>query len=115
MRKMQKEEELPIPDVMPEPIPNNRPGKNPLVLKSQDFWFKIFGMLNQLWALIEEDPESGHVVVYWIDDNSGVRKKREFPTAQAAEMFLLEDGYRLYSQDRRAWAFLIPPGNPYNN
>ena len=113
LRKMQKEEDLPIPDVMPEPYPNNRPGKNPLLIKSQDFWFKIFGMLNQLWALIEEDTDNGKVVVYWINDLSVIVKSQEFGSCDEAQQYLESDGYRLFELSRHVWSILCPPGNPY--
>ena len=113
LRKMQNEEDLPIPDVMPEPYPNNRPGKNPLLIKSQDFWFKIFGMLNQLWALIEEDTNNGKVVVYWINDLSVIVKSQEFGSCDEAQQYLESDGYRLFELSRHVWSILCPPGNPY--
>lgn len=113
LRKMQNEEDLPIPEVMPEPYPNNRPGKNPLLIKSQDFWFKIFGMLNQLWALIEEDTNNGKVVVYWINDLSVIVKSQEFGSCDEAQQYLESDGYRLFELSRHVWSILCPPGNPY--
>lgn len=113
LRKMQNEEDLPIPDVMPEPYPNNRPGKNPLLIKSQNFWFKIFGMLNQLWALIEEDTNNGKVVVYWINDLSVIVKSQEFGSCDEAQQYLESDGYRLFELSRHVWSILCPPGNPY--
>lgn len=113
LRKMQNEEDLPIPDVMPEPYPNNSPGKNPLLIKSQDFWFKIFGMLNQLWALIEEDTNNGKVVVYWINDLSVIVKSQEFGSCDEAQQYLESDGYRLFELSRHVWSILCPPGNPY--
>lgn len=114
LRKMQKEEDLAIPDVMPEPYPNNRPGKNPLLIKSQDFWFKIFGMLNQLWVLIEDAADSERVVVYWINDISAIVKSQEFANREEAKQFIQKDGYRLFGLSRDVWSILCPPGNPYS-
>ncbi len=42
-------------------------------IQNRDLWLKIVDMLQQNWALIEEDPEAGGVTVYFVRDGSGAR------------------------------------------
>ncbi|MGV1017559.1 MAG: hypothetical protein ACOYBW_09295 [Fluviibacter phosphoraccumulans] len=99
--------------VMPEPWINTKPGKNPIALSSKRFWFKIFGMLNQLWALIEPRTDSEEVTVYWIDDNASIVKSGEFISEQAAWIALEDSGFILFEDERDVWEIMCPPGGPY--
>lgn len=101
------------PIKMPEPWINTCPGKNPLVLSSQFFWFKIFGMLNQLWAVIEPSIDSESVTIYWIDDNACLFKSQEFAGEQDAWDFLAIEGYKRFEEELGVWEILCPPGGPY--
>lgn len=100
--------------VMPEPWVNHKPTKNPVVLSSKWFWFKIFGMLNQLWALIEPKANSETVTIYWIDDNARIVNSEECASEEAAYDQLIHDGYRLFENEPDVWEILRPPGGPYN-
>ncbi len=63
------------PDWM-EPQQKPEPWRRPFLppehqdIQSRDYWFKIFGMLNQVWVLIDK-PDEGcdAVAVFHIDDN----------------------------------------------
>ena len=100
--------------VMPEPWVNTKPGKNPITLTNKWFWFKIFGMLNQIWALIEPLADSESVTVYWIDDSARILRSQEFATEEEARNALVQDGYRLFEHESEVWEILCPPGGPYN-
>lgn len=100
--------------VMPEPWINTKPGKNPIVLTSRWFWFKIFGMLNQLWALIESRADSEMVTIYWIDDNASIIKSEEYASEDLAWAELQGQGYKLFEEEPDVWEIMCPPGGPYN-
>lgn len=99
--------------VMPEPWVNTKPGKDLLTLSSKWFWFKIFGMLNQVWALIEPRSDSDEVTVYWIDDNASIIDSAEFASEAAAWSELESEGYKLFEDSPDVWEIMCPPGGPY--
>lgn len=102
------------PVEMPEPWVNTKPGKNPITLTSRWFWFKIFGMLNQLWALIEPQADSETVTIYWIDDNASIIKSEEFASEDLAWAELQGQGYKLFEEEQDVWEIMCPPGGPYS-
>ena len=51
--------------------------KQHMEIKSTDFWFKIIEFLQQNWALIEEQSDSGCIVCF-IHDASGVFDRMSF-------------------------------------
>lgn len=93
----------------------SRLGKTEAVeIRSRDYWFKIFGMLNQLWVLIDKPAEDAEVVfAYWIDDNSKITDIEVFDDEGTARLHLIEDGYRRYDETPDVSSFLIPPGEPF--
>lgn len=101
--------------VMPEPWVNTKPGKNPITLTSRWFWYKIFGMLNQVWALIEPLANSESVTIYWIDDNARIIESRIFDSEELASSALEHDGFKQFENEPDVWEIMCPPGGPYSN
>lgn len=100
---------------MPEPWVNTKRLKNPIELSSKSFWFKIFGMLNQVWALIEPLADSESVTVYWIDDNASIIESRVFESENLASAELECEGFKLFEEEPDVWEMMCPPGGPYSS
>lgn len=83
-----------------------------IVLSSRDYWFKVVGMLQQNWALIESVSADG-CRVYFISDTSGVFDELEFTDTTTAEAALRRNGFARFAADEQAQQFLSIPGPPY--
>jgi hypothetical protein len=81
-------------------------------IKSTDFWFKIIEFLQQNWALIEEQPDSG-CIVYFIHDASGVFDRMSFKTIAEAKTALYRNGFTRLADDKVAQSGLASPVPPY--
>ncbi len=81
-------------------------------IQSRDFWFKVVEMLQQNWALIEEDPEGG-VTVYFIHDGSGVFDQMDFTSREEAGAALRRNGFERYEKDVEWQKFIAPPRPPF--
>lgn len=81
-------------------------------ITSHDYWFKVVGMLQQNWALIENISADG-CRVYFISDTSGVFDELEFADTQAAEAALRRNGFARFDDDKEAQKFLSTPSPPY--
>ncbi|MCF8260333.1 MAG: hypothetical protein K9J12_06135 [Melioribacteraceae bacterium] len=82
-------------------------------INSIDFWFKVTGMLQQNWALIESTPNQS-VIVYFIHDASGLFDQMIFPTINEAIEGLKRNGFRRYVEDREFQEITLPPSKPYH-
>ena len=82
-------------------------------IASTDFWFKLVGMLQQNWALIDTEPAGG-VTVWFIDDGSGVFDQMRFPTAKLAAAALRNNDFQRLAANPGAREFISPPGPPYS-
>ena len=83
-------------------------------IKSKDFWLNIVDFLQQYWALIEKDKETGKSMVYFIHESSGVFATMEFETCEIAEKALLQNGFKKYSDPLEKYSeYLSPPKEPY--
>ena len=80
-------------------------------IKSRDYWFKIVEFLQQNWALIEH--QEADVVVWFIDDASGVFDKMEFTTPIQSEEALQRNGFRRYADDLESQEFIATPKPPF--
>ena len=85
-----------------------------LSLKSRDFWVKVVEMLQQNWALIEEEAD-GAVDVHFIGDTSGIFDHMSFPSQEAAVAALRRNGFRRYAEDEKLQSFLTPPSSPFHD
>jgi hypothetical protein len=83
-----------------------------LEIHSRDYWVKVVEMLQQNWALIDQEVQ-GKAVVHFIDDRSGVFDRINFDSASAAQSSLIENGFRRYSEDPKLQEFLSPPEPPF--
>lgn len=82
-------------------------------IKSRDFWVKIVEYLQQNWAVIEPVDANG-VVVYFVEDASGVFDEMEFPSAMDAAAALRRNGFRRYAEAPDLQVFLRPPREPFH-
>jgi hypothetical protein len=77
-------------------------------IQSREFWFKVVGMLQQNWALVESTLEGG-VRVLFIDDASTVFDEMAFPSDRDAAAQLERNGFAKYDDDEEAKNFIRPP------
>lgn len=104
------------PPKKPKPCVSDHLPPNAFEIHSQDYWFKIFGMLNQLWVLIDRPVEGAEAVTaYWIDDFSYIVKRNVFKDAATARANLVQDEYRRFDDEPDVWSFLVPPGGPFSS
>ena len=68
-------------------------------------------MLQQNWALIDEDEE--RCTVYFIGDTSGVFDQIKFDSEDSAQQALSRNGFARLADDKEAQDFLTPPAAPF--
>jgi len=66
----------------------------PVTVHSPTLWVKVFGMLSQSWAAID-DLASGGVRIWFFDDGGSVFDKLDYPIRQAAREALLRNGWHV--------------------
>ena len=81
-------------------------------MKGHDFWIKIIEMLQQNWALIEENPDKS-VTVFFITDNSDVFDQLNFSSKKEAKKALRRNGFGRYEDDPSFERFVCPPKPPF--
>lgn len=81
-------------------------------IKSRDYWVKVVEMLQQNWALIDEQPD-GRAKVCFIGDTSRVFDEMMFPSVAEAERALRRNGFGRFAEDPEAKDFLLPPPPPF--
>jgi hypothetical protein len=82
-----------------------------ITIQSTDFWVKVVEMLQQNWALIED--ETPGVRVYFISDISDVFDEIAFPSASPAKEALRKNGFRRFADGADLQSFLRPPSAPF--
>lgn len=82
-----------------------------VTIQSRDFWFKVTGMLQQNWALIDPDPAG--VIVYFLGDTSGVFDEMRFRSNEEAAHALETIGFRRLAPDVSASTNLLCPEPPF--
>ena len=80
--------------------------------QSLDYWLKIVEMLQQNWALIEENSDQS-ATVYFITDASTVFDQMNFASKKEAIMGLRRNGFERYEDYPSYKTFVIPPKMPY--
>lgn len=83
-----------------------------VIFRSTEFWFKIVGMLQHNWALIETQ-EIGVEVVFF-DDLNCVFDRLDFRSTEEAEVALERNGFGRYDDDMQAQEFIAKPANPFS-
>jgi len=103
-------------DALKQPLLHSRDQKDEsihhgqcITVHSPTLWVKVFGMLNQSWAAIDDLP-SGGVRIWFIDDLGSVFDKIDYPMRQAALDALHRNGWHVAKQD-----FIIAAGRPDSN
>jgi hypothetical protein len=81
--------------------------------QSTDFWVKVVGMLQQNWALIENEP-AGRIRVHFITDTSGIFDEIGFESAGHAQAALTRNGFRRLSDNTDLQSILRPPSAPFH-
>jgi hypothetical protein len=82
-------------------------------LQSTDFWVKVVDMLQQNWALIENEPAGGTRIDF-ITDTSGIFDEIAFESAGHAEAALTRNGFRRFADSPDLQSFLRPPSAPFH-
>lgn len=82
-------------------------------IKSDDFWVKVVGMLQQNWALVEPTPD-GDVHVFFINDTSGIFDELTLSSEEQAIKALGGNGFSCYADEEEMQSFLCPPSSPYH-
>lgn len=82
-------------------------------ISSRNFWVKVVEFLQQNWAIIVPDDETG-VTVHFVDDVSGVFDRLSFPSLKTAEAALRRNGFDRYSEKPELQSFLRPPAPPFH-
>ncbi len=83
----------------------------PLVeIQSRDYWYKVTGMLQQNWALVEQSGK-----VFFINDASGVFDEMKFLSIDDAFSSLERNGFSRYAADAGSQQFLSPPKAPFKS
>lgn len=75
-------------------------------------WFKVVGMLQQTWALVEPGT-SGEVTIVFLDDEGTVFDELVEPSSLVARQLLQLNGFRRWEDDTEAQKFIRPPSPPY--
>lgn len=101
------------PPLKPEPWVNPSLHGRIVPLQSRVYWYKIFGMLQQGWALVEPDPDGRGVMLYKVRDDSEIYGQQWFADVASAETFLLFNGYQRFDESPDVWSILVPPGGPF--
>ena len=83
-------------------------------INSKDFWVNIVDFLQQYWALIEQDSDSGNVTVFFIHEGSGIFANMKFESIEIAEKALMQNGFKKYTDPYENYReFMKPPKEPY--
>jgi hypothetical protein len=67
-------------------------------IKGRDYWIKVVGMLQQNWALIEENSDQ-ICTVYFVDDGENIFDSMEFALVNEARQGLLDNGFHRYADN----------------
>lgn len=81
---------------------------NEILIQSRDYWFKIIEMLQQNWALVDNERDGG-AVVYFIDDAAGNFDRMQFTSKEEAFIALRKNGFRRYEEDIESHRFISTP------
>jgi len=85
-------------------------------ITNRDYWFKVVGMLQQNWAIIEKHDNGDSCTVFFISDGSRVFDKIVFSSSIDARVGLKQNGFRLYSENYlQVQKFLTPPPPPFHD
>jgi len=90
------------------PSQGNAPASKP-----PDYFVKIIEMLQQNWAVIENEP-SGKVRVYFLTDTSDIFDEMLFCHREEAQLALIRNGFENYSSNPELHQFLRPPSQPFH-
>lgn len=87
--------------------------RNPVEIRSRDFWVKVVEMLQQNWALIDDDTDSKGCTVYFVGDTGRVFDRMRFNDSAEARAGLDRNGFRRFADDSSLQEFLAPPEPPF--
>ena len=79
-------------------------------IKSRQYWIKIFGMLNQSYAKVD-DTSDGRARIWFLNELGKVFDLIDSPSREAAEEDLSSSGWDLYTDDEFGFAGL--PQRPF--
>lgn len=82
-------------------------------IKGTDYWFKVIGMLQQNWALVDQDSDSDACTVFFLHDAAGVFDRMRFPSVEETFRALRRNGFVRFADDQEAQKFIVPPSPPF--
>lgn len=87
---------------------------NPVIaINSQEYWVKVVGMLQQNWALINQNGD-GACTVFFISDDSGVFDQLAFRSLNEAHKALGANGFTRFLASGNLQSLLVPPPPPFH-
>lgn len=87
--------------------------KQEISIISRDYWFKIVGMLQQKWALIDAGA-SENAVIYFLNDAGDVFDTLTYPNLLTAHQQALQrNGFNRFDEDKEAQRFISCPAPPF--
>ncbi len=85
-----------------------------VLINNNDFWVNIVDFLQQYWALIDSDEDTGDVTVYFLNEGSGIFANMDFDSIEIAEKALSQNGFKKYNDPFEKYReYLAPPMKPY--
>ncbi|WP_242333341.1 hypothetical protein [Anaeromyxobacter sp. SG66] len=81
-------------------------------IRSRDYWFKVIEMLQQNWALVDDDA-SGCATIFFFDDGAGVFDRLVLPSMADADRALIRNGFSRFAEDPEAQTFIRAPEPPF--
>ncbi len=88
--------------------------KDQVRIRSRDYWFKVVGMLQHNWALVERRAFEGKGVrIHFVADDSRVFDEIDLELEFDARRSLRHNGFQLYAEDEEAQEVISPPEPPF--
>lgn len=95
-------------------LKNEQVKRKEVVICSKDFWVNIVDFLQQYWALVEQKKDSNEIIVYFINERSGIFASLGFGSVEIAEKALMQNGFKKYNDPLEKYQeYLNPPLKPY--
>jgi hypothetical protein len=81
-------------------------------IRDRDFWVKVVEMLQQNWALIDDEPD-GSATIHFVSDSGSVFDGISFASRHEAQGALQRNRFRRFAEDSAAQSILRPPSPPF--
>ena len=90
--------------------------RQPVIVEitSRDYWFKVVDLLQQNWALVDNDASRGSCTVFFFGDTSGVFDRLTFASSAEADVALRRNGFNRYDEDIEVHGLFGKPKPPFH-